>query len=259
MTTIVTTSTPSKGSNPYRKPPDLWASDARERIYAGRFGLRALWTDWSVEVRVFSGALESPASRGFSCFELVRDFCPAVWVLLSRDKYPHLYPLFDNTLWVRPATPGTGVSSRFHRGGWEVRWRDSDGRERSRRLPSEAAARAFDEAIAEVAPGARRADTARHGRNGGVYSYTTAGGTRWRFVYRRTDGTQTTKRGFSSERAARDARRRLIEQVERGEVRHTKETFGSYWERWLARRRPYLGPGTWFRGLAGSCSRSITG
>ena len=84
-----------------------------------------------------------------------------------------------------------------------------------------------------------------HGRNGGVYSYATAGGTRWRFVYRRTDGTQTTKRGFSSERAARDARRRLIEQVERGEVRHTKETFGSYWERWLARRRPYLEPGTW--------------
>jgi hypothetical protein len=88
------------------------------------------------------------------------------------------------------------VSVRFHRGGWEVRWRDSDGRERSRRLPSEAAARAFDEAIAEVAPGARRADTIRHGRNSGVYSYATASGTRWRFVYRRTDGTQTTKRGW---------------------------------------------------------------
>jgi integrase len=48
-----------------------------------------------------------------------------------------------------------------------------------------------------------------------------------------------------SERAARDARRRLVEQVERGEVRHTKETFGAYWERWLVRRRPYLEPGTW--------------
>jgi len=64
-------------------------------------------------------------------------------------------------------------------------------------------------------------------------------------VYRRSDGTQTTKRGFASERAARDARRRLIEQVERGEVRHTKETFGRYWARWLDRRRPYLEPGTW--------------
>jgi integrase len=68
---------------------------------------------------------------------------------------------------------------------------------------------------------------------------------RWRFVYRRSDGTQTTKRGFASERAARDARRRLIEQVERGEVRHTKQTFAGYWDRWLAQRKPYLEPGTW--------------
>ena len=63
--------------------------------------------------------------------------------------------------------------------------------------------------------------------------------------YAAATATQTTKRGFPSERAARDARRRLIEQVERGEVRHTKETFGGYWERWLARRRPYLEAGTW--------------
>ena len=28
-------------------------------------------------------------------------------------------------------------------------------------------------------------------------------------------------------------------------MRHTKETFGGYWERWLVRRRPYLEPGTW--------------
>lgn len=78
-----------------------------------------------------------------------------------------------------------------------------------------------------------------------MYSYRTGDGARWRFVYRRSDGTQTTKRGFASERAASDARRRLIEQVERGEVRHTRETFGGYWQRWLARRRPYLETGTW--------------
>ena len=68
---------------------------------------------------------------------------------------------------------------------------------------------------------------------------------RWRFVFRRSDGTQTSKRGFTGERAARDGRRRLVEQVERGEVRHTKETFGAYWDRWLAQRRPYLEAGTW--------------
>ncbi len=28
-------------------------------------------------------------------------------------------------------------------------------------------------------------------------------------------------------------------------MRHTKETFGAYWERWLTRRRPYLEAGTW--------------
>jgi hypothetical protein len=137
------------------------------------------------------------------------------------------------------------VSASSYRGGWEVRWRDASGRRRARRFATENAARAFDEARAEVSPDARRADTARHGRSGGVYAYRTAEGTRWRFMYRRSDSTQTTKRGFASERAARDARRRLIEQIERGEVRHTTQTFDDYWERWLYRRRPYLDPGTW--------------
>jgi integrase len=137
------------------------------------------------------------------------------------------------------------VSVRHYRGGWEVRWRDASGKQRARRFLSEEAARGFDAAIAEVSPAARRSDTAKHGRSGGVYSYKTVDGIRWRFVYRRSDGTQTSKRGFNSERAARHAHRRLIERVERGEVRHTKETFGAYWERWLARRRPYLEPGTW--------------
>ncbi len=92
---------------------------------------------------------------------------------------------------------------------------------------------------------ARRADTSSPGRQNGVYSDPTSSGLRWRFVYRRSDGTQTSKRGFSSQRAARDARRRLVEQVERREVRHTKETFGDYWHRWLERCRPYLEAGTW--------------
>ena len=163
-------------------------------------------------------------------------------VLLSRDKYVHRYvqlePSRDNTVDVL-------VSVSFHRNGWEARWRDADGRRRARRFGTEEAARAFDEALAEVSPTARRPDTATHGRRDGIYSYNTAAGVRWRFVYRRSDGSQTTKRGFTSERAARDARRRLVEQVERGEVRHTRETFGSFWERWLTHRRPYLEPGTW--------------
>jgi hypothetical protein len=42
------------------------------------------------------------------------------------------------------------MSASFHRGGWEVRWRDAAGRRRARRFPSEDAARAFDEALTEV-------------------------------------------------------------------------------------------------------------
>ena len=138
------------------------------------------------------------------------------------------------------------MSVSFHRGGWEVALAGrrravgalAGSRPRRRRARS-------TKRSPRSPPPTRRTDTARHGRSGGVYSYQTGDGVRWRFVYRRSDGTQTTKRGFASERAARDARRRLIEQVERGEVRHTKETFAGYWERWLAQRRPYLEAGTW--------------
>ncbi|MHB1570821.1 MAG: hypothetical protein ACYCXW_20980 [Solirubrobacteraceae bacterium] len=97
------------------------------------------------------------------------------------------------------------MSVRFHRGGWAVRWRDSAGRERSRHFPYQAQTRVFDEALAEVSPAARRTDTATHGRRDGIY-YDTAAGIRRHFVYRRSDGSQTTKRGFTSKRAARDAR-----------------------------------------------------
>ena len=70
-----------------------------------------------------------------------------------------------------------------------MRWRDAAGRLRARRFETEDAARGFDEAIGEVSPAARRADTARHGRNGGIYSYRTTEAVRWRFVDRRSDGT----------------------------------------------------------------------
>ncbi len=194
-----------------------------------RARLRALWTIWSVEVRVLSGALEKPRTAGLFCVSGRLFHTPsAMWTYCC-------HVATNNSRTHRPATAcgyaatnrGVRVSVRQHRGGWEVRWRDGSGRRRARRFASEEAARAFDEALAEVSPAARRAETARHGRSGGVYSYRTADGVRWRFVFRRSDGTQTSKRGFTSERAARDARRRLIEQVERGEVRHIKETFGA--------------------------------
>jgi hypothetical protein len=77
-----------------------------------------------------------------------------------------------------------------------------------------------------------------------VYPYETGSDTRWRYVVRRSDGNMTSKRGFASEKAAHDARRRTIERTERDELRHTKETFGAFWSRWLERRKPYLEDGT---------------
>jgi hypothetical protein len=135
------------------------------------------------------------------------------------------------------------VSVRQHCGGWETRWRDASGRQRSKRFKSEEAARAYDYAVREVSATERRSDTARSGS--GFYAYSTRDGVSWRFVVRRSDGSQTSKRGFTSQRSAADARRRLVEQVERREVVHATEPFGRYWERWLGRRRPYLEEGTW--------------
>lgn len=137
------------------------------------------------------------------------------------------------------------MSCSFVKGGWEVRWRDSTDRQRSRRFQFEEAAREFDGSLHEHRREERSRQTTKHGQSGGVYPYATARGTMWRFVARRTDGTQTSKRGFASEKTARDARRRLIERQERGEVRDTKETFASFWEGWLARRKAYLQAGTW--------------
>jgi hypothetical protein len=108
------------------------------------------------------------------------------------------------------------VSVHADGNGWSVRWRDGSGRQRGKRFSSEEAAQAFDSAVGEITPGKRRADATS--RSGGVYPYSTKHGTRWYFKARDTNGLQTSKRGFSSEKAARDAKRRLTERIERGEA-----------------------------------------
>jgi integrase len=78
----------------------------------------------------------------------------------------------------------------------------------------------------------------------GVYAYETGEGIRYRFLFRQADGSLSTRRGFTSRRAAVTARRRLIESIERGEVKPARETFGEFWNRYLEERRPYLTSGT---------------
>jgi integrase len=135
------------------------------------------------------------------------------------------------------------VSYRFAKGRWEVRWRDSSGRHRSRRFRSEEAAQEFDESIHDHVVKERKQTS--YGSRGGVYPYQTKDGTRWRCTVKRSDGKATSKRGFTSPTAAANWRRRQLEKVERREVIHTKETFGGFWPRWLDRRKPYLSPGSW--------------
>ena len=64
VATSVATSIPSNVSNASSKATNLDDLDARGSIYAPCARLRALWTLWSVEVRVLSGALEKPRTAG---------------------------------------------------------------------------------------------------------------------------------------------------------------------------------------------------
>jgi hypothetical protein len=122
---------------------------------------------------------------------------------LSRDKYPPS----DNKLWVR-------MSVRHQRGGWEVRWRDVSGRQRARRFPSEDAARAFDEASPRSPPPPAVLTPP---------STATAAASIPTRPETASDGGSCTAgamahRPPNAGSPANDARRRLIEQVERGEA-----------------------------------------
>ena len=125
-----------------------------------------------------------------------------------------------------------------------VRWKQ-DGRRRVRRFRSEADAIAFDASLRRplrLTPTAAPVPSAAAGD--GIYAYETRAGTRFRFVFRQSDGTLSTRRGFTSRRAAATARRRLVESIERGEVKVARETFEAFWLRLLEEKRPYMTKGS---------------
>ncbi len=133
------------------------------------------------------------------------------------------------------------------RGRWIVRWRDN-GRQRARRFAGEASALEFEASLRPPPAVVEREAVAMLEAGvidqGGVYAYETAAGTRWRFVFRQTDGSLTTRRGFQSRGAAFSARRAVVEAVRRGEVRASRETFGEFWTTVLEAKRPYVTAGT---------------
>ena len=138
-----------------------------------------------------------------------------------------------------------GVHYDASRGKYVVRWK-ADGRRRVRRFESELEAIAFAESVARPAgrppsppahapddAATRRSEAQLTNRRDGIYSYETRQGTRWRFTFRQSDGTMSSRRGFTSRKAAADAKRRLLEGIRRGEVRVSRETFETFWHRVL--------------------------
>lgn len=129
---------------------------------------------------------------------------------------------------------------------WILRWR-GNGRHRARRFVVEADAREFDVATSAASPppGANSAHTAPAlpATGSGVYACETDEGTRWRFVFRQSDGRLTT-RGFTSPAAAVTARSATVEEVRRGEVPATRDTFRTFWAKVLEGKRPYVTPRT---------------
>jgi integrase len=80
----------------------------------------------------------------------------------------------------------------------------------------------------------------------GVYEYTLAdGSSRWRAVYRTSNGVLAQKRGFRGPREAQRWRTATLAAVHRGEVIATRERFAERFDAWLAEHRPRIEDGTY--------------
>jgi hypothetical protein len=111
---------------------------------------------------------------------------------------------------------------------YRVRWRE-DGKYRGRRFKTQAAAELFLPSVSQPPPGLPPGDPVDPD-GGGVYAYKTSEGRRWRFVFRQSDRSLTTRRGYTSRTAAQAARAAAIEEVRRGEVVVSRGTFTEFWE-----------------------------
>ena len=212
-----------------------------------RARLRALWSVWTVGVRISLGAWESPANAGFSAVLGPVPSSPVgTWEHIADNMGTQVGTF-------RPG--GSAVSVHPDRGAWVVRWRD-DGAQRARRFKTQPEAIAFDEGVSGRA-GKPRSSTPN------VYPYETSEGTRWRYSYRDSRGRASSKRGFPTERAAARDREQRMGRVRQGTVYVSRMTFGEHFPAWLRRRRPVShssarGPTTRCTAASGSSPTSAT-
>lgn len=126
---------------------------------------------------------------------------------------------------------------------YRVRWREH-GRQRSRRFLSRSDAEAFAASL-KPTPEAPPATPLAEPDGSGVYAYATTAGARWRLLYRQSDGTLTTRRGFETRAAAVAARAAAIDAVRRGQLKVVSPaTFAECWSKFLELKRPYVTAGT---------------
>ena len=128
------------------------------------------------------------------------------------------------------------------RGKYVVHWRE-DGRQRKRRFDSEARAEAFDWTVHDRRAAPVPKSSGSDSRGDGIYPYATSAGERWRFVFRQSDGRLSSRRGFTSRREAATARRRMVESIDRGELKISRQTFGHFWSSLSDDKSRYLTPG----------------
>ena len=130
--------------------------------------------------------------------------------------------------------PGAGaVSVHPDRGAWVVRWRHN-GAQRARRFKTQAEALAFHEGVSGGAAKPRSSTP-------NVYPYETAGRDALALqLPRLARGAASSKRGFTTERAAARDREKRMGRASQGSVYVNRMTFGEFFPAWLRARRPFL-------------------
>ena len=209
-----------------------------------------------MEVRVLFGASSKALhSRGFRRFGTrvsggVNFSGNALWQM-GHDVPPFVPPSRrtppdEHPLSTRAATGSSCGGSRTAAAGPSVRL--GGRRDRVRRLAAQARPAALRSPRRAPRPPATGSTRTR--RSAGI---------RYRFVFRQSDGTLSSRRGFTSRRAAATARRRLVESIDAARDQGRARAFETFWLRLLEEKRPYLTrarPRTSRRTAASGCSRS---